>query len=171
MEAIYVFFHWTDNPVGQIHLFAAYIAILAGPVVFLRRKGDLPHRVLGYIYFGAMLTLNVAALTRYTLTGSFNFFHFAALMSLLTILPGVWMAIRYKQTRSRVHLNAHGTFMSWSYFGLMMAFVSEMATRKFPFLLSGEYTWPKFFLFLAVVMSLTGWWTARQVRRHVPRRN
>jgi len=169
MEYISFIFNWTDHPVGQLHLFAAYLALATGPVVFFRRKGTLSHRILGYVFIISMLTLNVSALTRYTLTGSFNFFHFAALFSLATLIPGLVYAWRARMHKSPRAWMTHGILMSWAYFGLVMAFIAETVTRRFPFLLNGETAWFKFFAFLIPVMALTAWWTNRQVRRHVVR--
>lgn len=170
MEILSYLMHWTDHPVGQLHLGVAYLGLILGPVIFLRRKGTIPHRVMGYVFAFSMLTLNLSALTRYGLTGGPNFFHFAALVSLATIIPGLLYAWRSRARVSpRSHV-AHGIFMTWAYFGLVMAFIAEAVTRQFPFLLNGEGAWGRFFAFLIPVMVAAAWWTNRMVRHHVIRR-
>ena len=162
--------HWATHPIGQLHVGMALLALVLGPIMFLRRKGTGSHRALGYVFVVAMLTANIAALTRYGLTGGFNFFHFAALMSLATLLPAIVFAWRARQRKSRNAYITHGILMCWAYFGLVMAFIAEAVTRQFPFLLHGEGAWIRFFIFLGALMLVAGWWTRRQVRRHVIRR-
>lgn len=170
LETLWGYFaHWTDNPVGQVHLFTAYTALVLGPVIFLNRKGTLPHRALGYVFVVSMLTVNLSALTRYGLTGGPNFFHLAALVSLTTLLAGVYNGWRARMRKSARAFVTHGIFMTWSYFGLVMAFVAEAVTRQFPFLLHGEGAWTRFFIFLGALILVTGWWTRGMIRRHVIR--
>ncbi len=123
---------WADSPVGLGHFYAALLALVIGPVSFLRRKGDRLHRVLGYAYVSVMAVVNVSALTMYDLTGGPNLFHFFAALSLATITPGVICAIRARRTGRRELLIAHYYFMSWSYFGLLAAFLSQLGTQLGP---------------------------------------
>ena len=120
---------WSESPIGLGHFFAALIALVIGPVSFLRRKGDRLHRLLGYTYVSVMAVVNVSALTMYELTGGPNLFHFFAALSLATIVPGVWCVLRARRTGRRELLISHYYFMSWSYFGLLAAFVSQVATQ------------------------------------------
>ena len=156
--------------VGQVHLALALLALFLGPVVFAGRKGSVPHRVLGYVFVAAMLIVNLSALMLYGLTGGPNFFHFAAIMSLATLLPAIYFAWRARLKRSPRAFVAHGILMCWAYFGLVMAFVAEAVTRQLPFLLHGDGAWARFFIFLGVTMTVAGWWTNRMVQRHVVRR-
>lgn len=162
--------HWTTHPVGQVHVVLALLALILGPVIFLRRKGTVPHRIFGYAFVATMLIVNLSALTRYGLTGGPNFFHFAAAMSLATLLPAIYFAWRARLKRSPKAYVTHGILMCWAYFGLVMAFVAEAVTRQYPFLLHGDGAWVRFFFFLGVMMAVTGWWTNRMVRRHVIRK-
>lgn len=120
---------WSESPVGLGHFFAALVALVIGPISFLRRKGDRLHRLLGYTYVSVMAVVNVSALTMYELTGGPNLFHFFAALSLATIGPGIWCAVRARQTGRRELLISHYYFMSWSYFGLLAAFLSQIATQ------------------------------------------
>jgi len=162
--------YWSTHPVGQLHVGMALLALVLGPVMFLRRKGTLSHRVIGYVFVVAMLVVNITALTRYGLTGGFNFFHVAAILSLATLLPAIAFAWRARLTNSRRAHITHGVLMSWTYFGLVMALVSETVTRKFPYLLHGEGAWMRFYIFLGLLVAVTGWATNRLVQRRVVHR-
>jgi len=170
MDYVTYFFAWTNHPIGQVHLICAFAALITGPTIFFRRKGTRSHRWIGYVYFVSMVVLNIAALFSYRLTGGANLFHGAAVASMATIIPAIYYVWRFKRTRKRGHMIAHGMFMSWSYFGLVMAFISEIVTRQFPALLHGSGGWASFILFVGTLMALTGWWTNRQIRTHVIRR-
>lgn len=43
------------SPAIQVHAFAAMAAFALGVVQFARRKGDSPHRLIGYVWVGLML--------------------------------------------------------------------------------------------------------------------
>lgn len=113
------------SPVALLHLVSALVAMVAGAVVLLRRKGGKRHRVTGRIYFAAMLTLNVTALMIYRLFGGFGPFHVAALVSLATVVPGVMAA----RSRHPGWLDRHYYWMTFSYVGLLAAALSEVLTR------------------------------------------
>ena len=42
-------------PIGWVHLVTILVATFLTPVMLLRRKGDRPHRALGYVWAGAMV--------------------------------------------------------------------------------------------------------------------
>lgn len=162
------FLTWTDDPLGQVHLIFALVALLMGPVIFLRRKGDWLHRACGLIYTGAMIALNVSALLNYDLTGSANMFHVFALFSLATVIPA-WTSIRKaKKTGETRHFFRHGTLMIGSYYGLVMAAVAEVTTRRFPFMLHGDGGWMRFSVMLIIIMVVSGLLTRALVRRYIP---
>ncbi|MEO0974861.1 MAG: DUF2306 domain-containing protein, partial [Pseudomonadota bacterium] len=73
---------WADHWIGQAHLLLAIVALIAGPAIFLARKGTRTHRSLGIVYLVAMLVVNVSALTTYEMSGKPNLFHGFAVMSL-----------------------------------------------------------------------------------------
>src|SRR4051812_19051092 len=70
---------------GLIHTFAASLAIIGGAVVFLRPKGGLWHRRIGYVYTLCMLVVIVTSFAIYRLTGRFNFLHGAAIASSISV--------------------------------------------------------------------------------------
>lgn len=110
---------------GTFHLFTAGLALGSGASVAIARKGTKRHRWTGRIYVAAMLGLNLSALAIYDLTGRFNLFHVFALVGLATLAAGWIPAYRQRGTWKPLHAR----FMMWSYAGLLMAAVSEMATR------------------------------------------
>ena len=113
---------------GQFHLATALLSLGSGAFVLTRRKGTRLHRRVGWLYAAAMFSLNASALWIYRLTGTFGPFHVAALVSLATLVAGVWAARRRKRG-DRDWLRRHYAFMSWSYLGLVAAAVAEIATR------------------------------------------
>jgi hypothetical protein len=74
-----------------------------------------------------MPLLNSTGLMIYDLSGRFGPFHVAALVSLGTIVAGVVLAFLRRPPGHWVEM--HGTFMAWSYVGLLAALISEIATR------------------------------------------
>ena len=91
------------------------------------RKGTARHRVVGYAYTTAMILLNATSFWMYELYGRFGPFHGAAIASLATIVAGIAPAfLRRPQTE---WMGLHAYFMSWSYVGLVAAFIAEIAVR------------------------------------------
>ena len=112
---------------GLIHVFFGLAAMALGLLVVIGTKGTRRHRLIGRGYVAAMILLNATALMIYDLSGRFGPFHVAALISLATLSAGFVPAFL---RRPRVGwMPLHGTFMSWSYVGLLAAFLSEVATR------------------------------------------
>jgi len=126
---------WADGSLGWVHLVAGLAAVAIGPVILLGRKGTVRHRVYGYVYVALMMGLNLSALSMYELNGRPNLFHLFAVISLLTILPGIYCAIRARRRGERRAIIAHYHFMSWSYFGLLAALFSQIVTRIDPAIL------------------------------------
>lgn len=114
--------------IGQFHLATSLVALATGALVLLRRKGTSGHRRLGWLYAVSMFALNGSALLIYRLTGTFGPFHVAALISLTTLLAGMWAVVR-RRPGDRSWLPRHYYFMTWSYVGLVAAAVAEVATR------------------------------------------
>lgn len=167
-EAVYKAIIWSQHPLGQLHVSFALTALVCGPLIFFSTKGTRAHRVIGWVYVAAMAILNLTALASYQLTGRFNFFHFAALASLATLAPATWFAVVARRSGNRSAMITHGILMSWSYFGLVAAFLSEIFTRALPFMLHGEGGWLRFGTALAIYLSIAGWWSARIIHRRVP---
>lgn len=122
---------------GIVHLTSAFASMGVGAAVLLvTPKGSRRHRQLGWTYVASMLVLNGTALAIYRLFGTFGPFHFAALISLATIVAGTIVAraagrarrARDPMRRERM-VSLHYRFMTFSYVGLVAAFASESITR------------------------------------------
>ena len=111
---------------GWFHLLAALVAMASGAVVLLGRKGTRGHRRLGWAYVASMVALNGSALLIYRLFGGFGPFHVAAIVSLGGLVMGVLVMRRPRDPRA---VERHYYWMTWSYVGLLAAFVSEVGTR------------------------------------------
>jgi uncharacterized membrane protein len=111
---------------GKLHLATAILALAAGAWVVLRPKGTTTHRRVGWVYAASMLIMNVTALLIYRLTGTFGPFHFAALVSLATLIAGI---IPVWRRRPGNWIEQHYYWMAYSYLGLVAAAFAETATR------------------------------------------
>jgi len=112
---------------GAFHLIVALLAILFGTYILFSTKGTQRHKRVGYLYAVSMLLLNITAFMLFNLTGKFNVFHIAAIVSSLTLFAGIIPVIIKKPAGSYVHY--HFSFMYWSVMGLYAAFVSETLVR------------------------------------------
>lgn len=112
--------------IGLIHLAAAIIALITGTAVLAMQKGTKTHRRMGFVYSGAMVIVVATAFMIYRLFGGWGIFHWAALVSGLTLLGGM-VPVMLRKPNDWITL--HFSFMYWSVMGLYMAFVSEMLTR------------------------------------------
>jgi uncharacterized membrane protein len=102
-------------------------ALFLGTLMFLRRKGTTSHKVFGYLYAGAMLIVTTTAFGIYHLTGRVGAFHFAAVVSFVTLLVALIPAITRRPRDSWLRL--HYKYTGWSYVGLVAAALSEAAVR------------------------------------------
>lgn len=112
---------------GLIHTAAAIAAMVLGAIVFLKPKGGRVHRFLGYAYSLCMLLLIATSFMIYRLTGGFNFLHGASIASSVGVAFGFGHA--FLRRPRATWLVRHYFFMSWSYIGLLAAFVAEISTR------------------------------------------
>ena len=118
--------HIINSKLGLFHLICSIIALIFGAIIVLNPKGTKKHKFLGYTYVSAMLGLNFSGLGIYNF-GSFNLFHLFALISLSTIILGLYSAI----TRHKNWFIYHYYWMSWSVVGLYSALWAEIGTRLF----------------------------------------
>jgi uncharacterized membrane protein len=112
---------------GPAHFALAIACLILGAAVFFQQKGGSRHRVLGYLYSGALLLVNLSALSVYEDSSGPGPFHVLALISLVTLTAGFVPAVLRRPTDSWLHLHAY--FMSWSYVGLVAAGVAQMTTK------------------------------------------
>ena len=120
------------STIGLIHLIASILALLFGTMVLLMRKGTRKHRRVGYMYVTSMIILLMTSFMTFRLFGGFGLFHYASVLSSLTLIFGIIPVLRRKSSR---WLYQHLSFMYWSVIGLYAAFASEALTRipKTPF--------------------------------------
>ena len=103
----------------MVHLAAAIPAVLLGPAILLRRKGDAPHRLLGCIWVCLMLTTAIASAFIRAPGGGilgtgFSFIHIFTVWTLV-VVPLAVLAIRKGDVR------AHRGAMTGLYAGLCLA--------------------------------------------------
>lgn len=113
--------YWTDDWLGSFHFACAIGAIILGPIILFRRKGDKIHRWLGRLWSAMMAVIIISALSMYQMNGGPNLFHFFALVSLVTLSSALWAIWKFKATRKHAYLITHQHCMVWAYFGLFMA--------------------------------------------------
>lgn len=113
--------------IGGIHSFTAVLALLFGTIVISSKKGTKRHKKIGYAYVASMLILNISAFPLNGLFGGIGWFHLFILMSLPYVLIGLYFPIfRRNDINWKVR---HLEMMSYSYVGLLAAFVAELFVR------------------------------------------
>lgn len=115
------------SSLGTVHFVFSLAALAFGAWVLLIRKGTRWHRTVGHLYATSMVGLNVTALFLYRMTGRFGPFHVFALVALVTLGLAMYTVL-FRRPRDG-WMEAHATWMAWSYIGLCAAAVSETATR------------------------------------------
>ena len=136
------------SPLGQLHLSASIVALVAGAIVLIRRKGNASHRRIGWLYVASMVLMNGTALMIYRLTRTFGPFHIAALVSLGSLTAGIIPA--WRRLPKGQWLDRHYSFMAYSYLGLTAAAVAETATRVPAIKAFGGGPTPAFWIAVAV---------------------
>lgn len=163
------------STLGAVHTAFALLAILTGAVVLRLPKGTRWHRTFGHTYVMSMVGLVVTALLVYRLTGGFGPFHVAAVVAGVTLALGLG-AVLLRWPR-KAWMEAHATWMSWSYVGLLAAFAAETLTRAvLPLvepLLREQGQWGVFWGLVGVVSFLVvgagGWVIGRYLPRALER--
>jgi uncharacterized membrane protein len=114
---------------GWLHSAVCMVALFAGPMIFVLRKGTRIHRKAGYSYAMAMLVANVTALGLYApIQGlpTFNRFHWIAIATLALVSLGVWTA---RHQRSWLGAYSHPVLMVASYEMLLGGAINEAFAR------------------------------------------
>jgi len=80
----------------QIHVLAALLSIVLGPVVLYRPRRDRMHRRLGHVWVTAMATVALSAMLIPSFASPFHFgiLHGFAVLTCVTLVIGVRSAIR-----------------------------------------------------------------------------
>lgn len=158
------------TPTGTFHLVFSLLAVLLGAVVVLLPKGTRWHRTWGHGYVWCMVGVVATSFAMYNLTGRLTPFHLAALVGGVTIGAGLWTVLG---RRPKKHwIEAHATWMSWSYVGLVAALIAESLTRFAMPALAGvlerSSMWPAFWTLVAVGSFGTFAVGAWVIRRRLP---
>lgn len=76
----------------QIHAVNGVIALFTGPFALYSRKYGLFHKIIGYVWFTAMLTVAVTAffIHSFGVIGPFSPLHLFAVSTILTIAFALW---------------------------------------------------------------------------------
>lgn len=110
---------------GALHWISASLALLVGGLQLVRAKGTAGHRQLGWIYAALVMVLNGTALVTYRETGSWNGFHWLAVLSLTTLV----LALGGFPLVGRRWWPAHAYFSAGSYLGIVLAGLFQLATH------------------------------------------
>jgi uncharacterized membrane protein len=95
----------------------------------LAEKGSVKHRRNGQIYMGAMLVALLSALASFRFGTPFLPFHILALVGLYSLTAGTLALRRWLRDRNPVDLRRHKINMGYSWLGLAMAGVSQIASN------------------------------------------
>jgi uncharacterized membrane protein len=122
--------------VSQLHLFTAVAALCTGALVLVLPKGTRIHKRIGYVFALALVLLNLSAAFMFNLTGSFNFLHGFIIISMASLVYGMWPAIRRKPAN---WLRRHISGMTGAALGVWAAGFAELTVRVLPGVLSPSY--------------------------------
>lgn len=112
---------------GLIHFISGIISLITGTTTLFLKKGTKLHIRIGYTYVISMIVLLVTSFMIYRLFNGFGIFHYASIVSSISVLLGILPPIflRHKSYWARLHFTA----MFWSVIGLWAAFTAEMSVR------------------------------------------
>ncbi len=154
------------STLGWVHFLSCLVALAAGAVVILLRKGTRWHRTWGHLYVWSMAVVLISALSIYDMTGRAGPFHVAAVVGGLTLVAGLYTVLARRPRKS--WMEAHAIWMSWSYIGLCAAAAAESLSRfvmpRIAGMLEREALWGAFWasvgLATFVVVGI-GWWLVK----------
>jgi len=94
---------WSRVPgVVWAHLATILVALALTPLMLLRRRGDRPHRVLGWVWATSLfLTAAISFFVRTINPGHFSFIHLLSLLTIVQVPLIVFYARRHDWKRHR----------------------------------------------------------------------
>lgn len=116
-------------PLIWVHFAAALVALPLGLQQLLGDKGTPTHRRNGYIYVVAMLLALISALASFRPGTPFLPFHILAIVGLFSLTAGMLALRRWLRDRNPADLRRHKIDMGYSWLGLGMAGVSQIASN------------------------------------------
>lgn len=86
----------TAGPVITLHVLAAILAVLLGPMALYRRSRDIWHRVAGVVWVMCMLVVAISSLFIHEARqlGAFSIIHGLSLLTLVGLSLGMWALYR-----------------------------------------------------------------------------
>ena len=86
------------SPVIQVHAFAAMAAFALGVVQLAAPKGTLPHRTIGWIWVGLMVTVAASSfwIHEIRLLGPWSPIHLLSIFTLIMLPIAVWRARQHR---------------------------------------------------------------------------
>jgi uncharacterized membrane protein len=132
-----------------IHAIAASFSLLFGAYQLLRKKkGDKPHRIIGWIWVISMYAVIFTSFGIRTLSGGFTWLHALSVLTFFTVTIGLVTAIKG-------NIKSHKAFMQGSYYGVLGAFVGVIAvpTRRIPQM--AMFDLPSFVTSVALIAVVT----------------
>ena len=150
------------GPLLIVHVVAALVAIASGAIVFLLPKGTRRHRRIALVYVTAMIvTTGVVAFVPATTLkfgdSGYGFFHLFIVVGFVSSTLGIFGLYKWRRTRERRWLRMHQMRFSFSYAGLLMAGVSQVATNpRFGIVtqLTPATFWATFIFVNALILSI-----------------
>lgn len=107
-------YFFTASPVIQIHIIAALAALIFGIVMFVRRKGDKTHRMIGKLFLVFMIATAASAIfIRQINDGNFWWIH---LFIPLTFFAS-WEAVHYIR---KGNVRRHKRAVTGLFFGALL---------------------------------------------------
>lgn len=84
------------------HILTILVALVLTPLMLLRRRGDLPHRVLGWLWASALfLTAVISFEVRIINPGGFSWIHLLSVLTIVQVPLIVFQARRHDWKRHR----------------------------------------------------------------------
>lgn len=117
--------HFVSGGIGLLHLISSLLALVFGTLSLWKSKGTPSHKKIGYGYAVSMITMLLTAFLLYNLFGKWGVFHWAAVVSSLTLAAGLIPVM----LRTKNYITLHFAFMYWSVMGLYGALIAEVLVR------------------------------------------
>jgi uncharacterized membrane protein len=148
---ILIFNQVISGNIGLVHLIASISALILGTMSLSLKKGTALHKRIGYGYGVSMIILLITAFMLYNLFGRWGIFHWAGVISSLTLVAGMLPVL----LRSKNFVSLHLGFMYWSVMGLYGAFTAEVLVRLPKIILSSGIPNSTFYTMTGIAVAIT----------------
>lgn len=155
-------------PIIWVHFLATLVALPLGLQQLLGAKGTPAHRRAGQVYCAAMLVALLSALASFRPGTPFLPFYILAFLGLGSLIAGMLALRAWLRGRKPEDLRRHKINMAYSWLGLAMAGVSQIASNP-RFGIAQSMTITEFWLVLLglnlVLYGLGSLWIFRSLAR------